>query len=90
MLLESSLLFTATLVLVGTKTDLRTDTFSVVNLAQKNEEPIESEDGEKLKKKLNVAAYLECSAKQNEGVHEVFETAISTTLKGKKGKCITM
>jgi len=47
--------------------------------------------GEALKKKINAHKYLECSAKTNEGVREVFENATRAALlkksKPKRGLC---
>jgi len=47
--------------------------------------------GEALKKKINAHKYLECSAKTNEGVREVFENATRAALlkksKQKRGLC---
>ena len=48
-------------------------------------------NGEALKKKINAHKYLECSAKTNEGVREVFENATRAALlkksKPKRGLC---
>lgn len=40
--------------------------------------------GEEVKKKIGAKAYLECSAKTNEGVREVFEHATRAALLSKK------
>ena len=42
--------------------------------------------GEEVKKKIGARYYLECSAKTNEGVREVFEHATRAALLSKKGK----
>lgn len=42
--------------------------------------------GEEVKKKIGARHYLECSAKTNEGVREVFEHATRSALLSKKGK----
>ena len=55
-------LCTVPIVLVGTKKDLQVD------------EQV-SEDGHATAKSIGAYAYVECSAKQNEGVREVFEAA---------------
>ena len=39
-----------------------------------------------MKKKIGARHYLECSAKTNEGVREVFEHATRSALLSKKGK----
>ncbi|KAL8895208.1 MAG: hypothetical protein Q9192_003783 [Flavoplaca navasiana] len=41
--------------------------------------------GEEVKKKIGAKAYLECSAKTNDGVREVFEHATRAALLSKKG-----
>lgn len=42
--------------------------------------------GEEVKKKIGARYYLECSAKTNDGVREVFEHATRAALLSKKGK----
>lgn len=57
-----------------------------------------STQGEEIRKKIGAYKYLECSAKTNEGVREVFEHAtraalLSRTGRGKKsrsGKCLVL
>ncbi len=44
------------------------------------------QQGEEVKKKIGARHYLECSAKTNEGVREVFEHATRSALLSKKGK----
>lgn len=41
--------------------------------------------GEEVKKKIGARHYLECSAKTNDGVREVFEHATRAALLSKKG-----
>ena len=61
--------------LVGNKTDLRTDEATIHELAKMGQEPIKVEDGHAMAKKISAYAYLECSAKLNMGVREVLEKA---------------
>ena len=43
-----------------------------------------SEEGRAMAERMGAYAYLECSAKLNEGVREVFETATRAALQTKK------
>ena len=44
-----------------------------------------TKQGEEVKKKIGARHYLECSAKTNDGVREVFEHATRAALLSKKG-----
>ena len=44
------------------------------------QEPVKTEEGRAMAEKINAFAYVECSAKNNEGVKEVFETAARAAL----------
>lgn len=53
------------------------------------------EQGEEVRRKIGAAKYLECSAKTNDGVREVFEHAtrsalLSKTSKKPKPKCLIL
>ena len=55
--------------------------------------PVKAEDGRSMAESINAFAYLECSAKTNEGVREVFETAARAALqfeKKKKSRCLIL
>jgi len=67
-------------VLLGTKTDLRTDSKTLEALSAREQKPITKEQGEKTAKELGAAAYAELSAYSGEGVQEAFGIAISVAL----------
>lgn len=68
------LLLVIPIVLVGLKKDLRSDIFTVHKLRQIAEQPVKEEDGHAMAEKIGAYAYVECSAKCNEGITEVLET----------------
>jgi len=74
-------------VLVGTKEDMRSDPHTVAALQNKGTRPISREQGQQLAMELKAAAYMECSAKTQKGLKDVFDTAIKAALaaKAKKG-----
>lgn len=80
-------------ILVGTKLDARSDQNIVADLKKKNQSPITISQGQQMCDKLNGKKYLECSAKTQQGLKEVFDEAIKVTLAarnnegGKKSKC---
>ena len=80
------------IVLVGNKKDLRNDDTTRKELAKSKQEPVKTEEGRAMAEKIGAYAYLECTAKYNEGVREVFETATRAALqtKKKKGKFCTV
>lgn len=77
---------TVPIVLVGNKKDLRFDEATRRELAKSKQEPVKTEDGRAMSEKIGAYAYLECSAKLNEGVREVFETATRAALQTKKNR----
>ena len=78
------ILYAVPIVLVGNKKDLRFDDPTRRELAKSKQEPVKTEDGRAMAEKIGAYAYLECSAKLNEGVREVFETATRAALQTKK------
>ncbi|WBW74101.1 Rho family GTPase Rho5 [Schizosaccharomyces osmophilus] len=68
------------IILVGCKNDLRNDPKVVEELSKTSQKPIPYEDGETVAKKIGAYKYLECSAKLNDGVQEVFETAARASM----------
>ena len=63
------------IILVGNKTDLRDDDSTIKELGKMQQEPVKLEEGRSMAEKIDAFAYLECSAKRNTGVREVFQTA---------------
>jgi len=68
------------IILVGTKLDLRGKPEAVSSLKENNEEPVTTEKGESLAKKIGAKKYLECSALTQEGLAKVFEEAVKVIL----------
>ncbi|KAH8756885.1 GTP-binding protein rho1 precursor, partial [Hyaloscypha sp. PMI_1271] len=61
--------------LIGTKSDLRYDQRTILQLREKGQRPVLPVEGEALARKIGAKQYLECSATMNEGVRDVFEHA---------------
>lgn len=57
------------IILVGTKCDLR-------KVEDPNEPTIQPKDGHKMKKMIKAVEYLECSAKDNEGIEDIIHAAV--------------
>jgi len=67
-------------ILVGTKTDLRSDEETVKKLQEKNKEPITAKMGQKRAKEIKALAYLECNAKDIKSVNEIFAQALKIVM----------
>ncbi|KAF2223302.1 belong to Rho subfamily [Elsinoe ampelina] len=81
------------IILVGCKKDLRYDQKTIEELHKTSQKPVTPEQAEDVRKKIGAQKYLECSAKTNEGVREVFEHATRAALltrKEKKKKCLIL
>ncbi|XP_040050030.1 rho-related GTP-binding protein Rho6 [Gasterosteus aculeatus] len=64
------------ILLIGCKTDLRTDVCTRMELSNQKQTPVSHEQGSSLAKQLGAEAYLECSAFTSEkSIHSVFRTA---------------
>ncbi|XP_064486435.1 ras-like GTP-binding protein Rho1 [Ornithodoros turicata] len=74
------------IVLVGTKKDLREDPKEIAALQSRNQAPVSTAEGEAVAEKIQAVAYVECSALTQEGVHDVFVTAVTSVLKNKRTK----
>mmetsp|Transcript_131024 Transcript_131024/g.184691 ORF Transcript_131024/g.184691 Transcript_131024/m.184691 type:complete len:197 (+) Transcript_131024:81-671(+) len=80
------------LILVGTKLDLREDPATISKLSSLGQSPISAAKGQELATKISAFKYMECSAMTQEGLKDVFDTAIKAVLfgtnnKAKKGPC---
>jgi Rho family protein len=69
------------LLLVATKTDLRTDQTTIRMLSAQGQVPVTPEQGAAVAKEIG-ALYKECSAKTGKGVKDVFEAALRETFRG--------
>jgi GTPase SAR1 family protein len=74
------------IVLVGTKTDLRTNRLAVECLAKSKEKPITREQGEQAAKRYGAIVYVECSALTQEHLKETFDAAIMAALTPRSSK----
>lgn len=84
-------------ILVGCKIDLRNDARTIEALSQLGQSPVSTAEGQAVAEKIKAINYLECSAKLNQGVREVFEAATRAALetkekdsKKKKKKCLIL
>jgi Ras homolog gene family, member A len=82
------------IILVGCKVDLRNDPKTIEDLRRTSQRPVTREEGEAVAQKIGALKYLECSARTQQGVREVFENATRAALmvadKPKKKKCIVL
>jgi len=67
-------------ILVGTKTDLRSDEETVKKLQEKGKEPISTKMGQKRAKEIKAKAYIECSARDLSTVNNIFVEAIRVVM----------
>jgi len=72
------------IILVGCKKDLRHDPKTISELAKTSQKPVTEAEGMAIQKIIRAEKYLECSAKTNEGVREVFEHATRYALLSRK------
>ncbi|XP_053704718.1 rho-related GTP-binding protein RhoF isoform X2 [Synchiropus splendidus] len=67
-------------ILIGCKTDLRKDKECTRKLKAMNQSPVTYAQGVEAQRQMNAQLYLECSAKYQENVENVFKEATKTTL----------
>ncbi|CAF0825426.1 unnamed protein product [Brachionus calyciflorus] len=82
----------APFMIVGTQTDLRTDSDTINKLKKNNQKPVTPDQAVRLAKELKAVKYVECSALTQEGLKDVFDEAIVAALnpnkkKSKRKKC---
>eukprot|EP01080_Neovahlkampfia_damariscottae_P002796 gene2796-4204_t len=65
-------------IICGTKKDLREDQKTIDSLSAKGLKPVSTEEGEAFAKSIGAKHYVECSAKENDGVKQVFDKAFKT------------
>jgi len=68
------------ILLVGTKSDLRSKQSAIESLKVAGEEPVTYDMGVAMKQEIGAYKYLECSALTQEGLASVFEEAIRVVL----------
>jgi Ras homolog gene family, member A len=66
--------------LVGCKSDLRHKRTCIELLRTQGLTPVTPEQGQAVAQRMG-ASYIECSAKEGKGVHQVFEQAIDTAVR---------
>ena len=62
-------------ILVGTKQELRDDKVTIESLKEKRLAPILRVEGEAMQKKIGAMTYMECSARREVGIKDVFDKA---------------
>ncbi|KAM4850020.1 rho-related GTP-binding protein RhoD [Urocitellus parryii] len=68
------------IIVVGCKTDLRKDKALVNKLRKTGSEPVTYQRGLEMARSVGAVVYLECSARLDENVHEVFQEAAEVAL----------
>ena len=63
------------IMLVGLKKELRKDPRTIEELLRVGQHPVTTSEGEEMRGKIGALQYMECSAKTNEGVRELFGVA---------------
>ena len=74
---------TTPIILCGLKSDLRNKRTCIELLKTQGLTPVTQSQGRTVADKMG-AMYMECSSKEMNGVHEIFETAIDTAVRGRE------
>ena len=81
-------------ILVGTQADLRDDQTTIDRLQLKGEAAVTALAGSSKAEELGARCYLECSALNQAGLGQVFETAVrcasSVRTEREKGQCLVL
>ncbi|KAI9336616.1 small GTPase-binding protein [Zopfochytrium polystomum] len=81
-------------ILVGLKTDLRTDVATLNFLRSRAQVPVTFEEGLRVASDIGAKKYFECSAKTGDGVNDIFAYAAKLAVRSRKrdrgGKCEVM
>ncbi|XP_072239994.1 rho-related GTP-binding protein RhoU-like [Leuresthes tenuis] len=64
------------LILVGTQLDLREDVKVLIHLAQNQQRPVGTEEGQRLAQELGAVSFAECSALTQKNLKDTFDSAI--------------
>jgi GTPase SAR1 family protein len=72
------------MILVGTKSDLKEDVNFVKSLEEKGTKIKTAEDAEELRKHVKAVKYVECSAKTQYNIKQVFDECIKVVLFAKR------
>jgi len=75
-------------ILVGTKLDMRNNPSETQKLKEQGQSVISTESGENLGRKLGALRYMECSAKTQANLKEVFDEAVRSFLRPSKKKSV--
>ena len=65
-------------VLVGTQLDLREDVQVLIHLAQNQERPVSTEEGQECAQEIGAITFIECSALTQKNLKDVFDSVILT------------
>ncbi|KAK4970457.1 hypothetical protein LTR28_000194 [Elasticomyces elasticus] len=77
---------TTPIILLGLKSDLRNKRTCIDLLKTQGLTPVTSAQGQAVARKMG-ARYMECSSKEMNGVHEIFETAVNIAVAEEVGEC---
>lgn len=74
------------MILVGTKLDLRNTPQVIEDLAQKDQFPVNTEQGEQLREVVGALCYIECSSRTEDGIAKLLEHTAKKVREDKSSK----